>query len=199
MLFRSLYNPASEAPKSQAELMKKEFEARGGQVVAFETYATGDKDFSAQWKKIAESAPDVVFLPSYYGEIPEQIRQARAAGVTAPFLGSDTWTNSDLLKSAAEVDGAFFCAHYNPDAMEDKVGIFHSLRAHIAALGKCIFHAFRIIDIHLATIGLHKDLSCILAYIGTGILRGFMPAGFSCHSRCCRDGFASFHLLAGSW
>lgn len=121
-----LYNPASEAPKSQAELMKKEFEARGGQVVAFETYVTSDKDFSAQWKKIAESAPDVVFLPSYYGEIPEQIRQARAAGVKAPFLGSDTWTNSELLKSAAEVDGAYFCAHYNPDAMEDKVGIFRA-------------------------------------------------------------------------
>jgi branched-chain amino acid transport system substrate-binding protein len=121
-----LYNPSSEAPRSQAELMKKEFEARGGQVVAFETYAAGDKDFSAQWKKIAEAAPDFVFLPSYYGEIPEQIRQARAAGVKAPFLGSDTWTNSELLKSAAEVDGAFFCAHYNPDAMEDKVGIFRA-------------------------------------------------------------------------
>lgn len=121
-----LYNPGSEAPRSQAELMKKEFEARGGQVVAFETYAAGDKDFSAQWKKIAEAAPDIVFLPSYYGEVPEQVRQARAAGVKAPFLGSDTWTNSELLKSAPEVDGAYFCAHYNPDAMEDKVGIFRA-------------------------------------------------------------------------
>jgi branched-chain amino acid transport system substrate-binding protein len=121
-----LYNPASEAPRSQAELMKKEFEARSVQVVAFETYATGDKDFSAQMKKIAEAAPDVVFLPSYYGEVPEQIKQARAAGVKAPFLGSDNWGNPELLKSAVEVEGAFFCAHYNPDAMEDKVGIFRS-------------------------------------------------------------------------
>jgi len=121
-----LYNPASEAPKSQAEVMKKEFEARGGQVVAFETYAAGDKDFSVQMKKIAEAAPDVVFLPSYYGEVAEQLRQARAAGVKAPFLGSDNWGNPELLKSAAEVEGAYFCAHYNPDAMEDKVGIFRA-------------------------------------------------------------------------
>ena len=119
-----LYNPASEAPKSQAELMKKEIEARSGQVVAFETYATGDKDYSAQMKKIAESAPDVVFLPSYYSEVAEQLKQARAAGVKAPFLGSDNWGNPELLKSAADVEGAFFCAHYNPDAMEDRVGIF---------------------------------------------------------------------------
>lgn len=121
-----LYNPSSEAPKSQAELMKKEFEARGGQVVAFETYATGDTDFSAQFKRIAEAAPDVVFLPAYYTEVAEQLRQARAAGVKAPFLGSDNWGNPELLKSAAEVEGAYFCAHYNPDAMEDKVGIFRA-------------------------------------------------------------------------
>jgi branched-chain amino acid transport system substrate-binding protein len=121
-----LYNPASDAPRSQAELFKKEFEARSGQVVAFETYATGDKDFSAQMKRIAEAAPEVVFLPSYYGEVPEQIRQARAAGITAPILGSDNWGNPELLKNAAEVEGAFFCAHYNPDAMEDKVGLFRA-------------------------------------------------------------------------
>ena len=121
-----LYNPASEAPRSQAELLKKEFEARGGQVVAFETYAAHDADLSAQMKRIAEAAPDLVYLPTYYVEVPEQVKQARAAGIKAPFLGSDSWGNPELLKSAAEIEGAFFCAHYNPDAMEDKVGIFRA-------------------------------------------------------------------------
>ena len=121
-----LFNSSSEAPKSQAELMKKAIEARSGQIVAFETYAAGEKDLSAQWKKIADAAPDLVFLPSYYSEVPEQIKQARAAGVKAPFLGSDTWGNPELLKNAAEVEGAYFGAHYNPDAMEDKVGIFRA-------------------------------------------------------------------------
>ena len=76
--------------------------------------------------QIARLSPDVVFLPSYYGEVPEQIRQARAAGIKAPFLGSDNWGNPELLKSAVEVEGAYFGAHYNPDAMEDKVGIFRA-------------------------------------------------------------------------
>ena len=55
-------------------------------------------------------------------------RSSRPAppGVKAPFLGSDNWGNPELLKSAAEVEGAYFCAHYNPDAMEDKVGIFRA-------------------------------------------------------------------------
>lgn len=121
-----LYNSSSEAPRSQAELMKKEIEARSGEVVAFESYSAGEKDLSAQWKRIAEAAPDLVFLPSYYIEVPEHIRQARAAGITAPFLGSDTWGNPELLKGAPEVDGAYFAAHYNPDAMEDKVGVFRA-------------------------------------------------------------------------
>lgn len=121
-----LYNPSSEAPRIQAELMRTEFEARSGKVVAFESWASGDTDFSAQMKKIAEAAPDVVFLPSYYSQVPDQVKQARAAGVTAPFLGSDNWGNPELLKSAAEVEGAYFSSHYNPSAMEDKVGIFRA-------------------------------------------------------------------------
>jgi len=121
-----LYNPESEAPKAQAELMKKELEARGAQVVAMETYAAGTTDYSAQMKKIAEASPDLVYLPSYYVEVPEQLKQARAAGIKAPFLGSDNWGNPELLKSAQEVEGAYFCAHYNPNAMEDKVGTFRA-------------------------------------------------------------------------
>ena len=121
-----LYNPESEAPKAQAELMKKELEARGAQVVAMETYAAGTTDYSAQMKKIAEASPDLVYLPSYYVEVPEQLKQARAAGIKAPFLGSDNWGNPELLKNAQEVEGAYFCAHYNPNAMEDKVGTFRA-------------------------------------------------------------------------
>lgn len=121
-----LFNASSEAPKSQAELMKKEIEARGGEVVAFESYAAGEKDLSAQWKRIADATPDLVFLPSYYSEVPDHIRQAREAGIKAPFLGSDTWGNPELLKGAPEVEGAYFGAHYNPDAMEDKVGVFRA-------------------------------------------------------------------------
>jgi branched-chain amino acid transport system substrate-binding protein len=121
-----LYNPQSEAPKAQAELMKKELEARGGQVVAMETYAAGTTDYSEQMKKIAAGAPDLVYLPSYYSEVAEQLKQARAAGIKAPVLGSDNWGNPELLKSAQEIEGSYFCAHYNPNAMEDRVGVFRA-------------------------------------------------------------------------
>lgn len=120
-----LYDAASEAPRSQAELFRKEYEAAGGKVVAFETYNTGDKDFSAQFKKIKDAEPQMVFLPSYYNDVPVQLKQARELGLTAPFLGSDNWSTPDLLKKAGkDAEGAFLCSHYNPKARNEKTGRF---------------------------------------------------------------------------
>src|SRR5512139_3560442 len=61
-----LYDVASDYNKGIAEFFKQTFEENGGQVVSFETYTTGDKDFTAQLTKIKEAAPEVIFLPNYY-------------------------------------------------------------------------------------------------------------------------------------
>lgn len=45
------FDVASEVLKSQSELFKKSFEEHGGSIVAWETYTTGDKDFTAQLTK----------------------------------------------------------------------------------------------------------------------------------------------------
>ena len=47
-----LYDVSSEAPLGQATLFKDTFTAQGGEIVAFETFTTGDKDFSAQLTNI---------------------------------------------------------------------------------------------------------------------------------------------------
>lgn len=72
-----LYDVASDYNKGIAEFFKSTFEQIGGQVVAFETYTTNDKDFTAQLTKIKDAAPDVIFLPNYYSEVPLQIQQAK--------------------------------------------------------------------------------------------------------------------------
>jgi branched-chain amino acid transport system substrate-binding protein len=120
-----LYDPGSQAPKSQAELFRKDFEEAGGKVVAFETYKTGDKDFSAPLTRIAAAAPDLIFLPSYYNEVPLQLRQARKLGIKVPFLGSDNWSSPELVKLAGgDAAGATFCNHYAPDVPVDAVAHF---------------------------------------------------------------------------
>jgi branched-chain amino acid transport system substrate-binding protein len=111
-----LYDVASEYNKGIAEFFKQTFEENGGQVVAFETYTTNDKDFSAQLTKIKDAAPDVIFLPNYYSEVPLQIQQAKRLGITAPFLGSDSWGSGELLTlCGADCEGYYFSTHYAPD------------------------------------------------------------------------------------
>ncbi len=111
-----LYDVASDYNKGIAEFFKQTFEESGGQVVAFETYTTGDKDFSAQLTKIKDTNPDVIFLPNYYSEVPLQIQQAHRQGITVPFLGSDSWGSAELVSlCGADCEGYYFSTHYAAD------------------------------------------------------------------------------------
>ena len=111
-----LYDVASDYNKGIAEFFKATFEGAGGQVVAFETYTTNDKDFSAQLTKIKQAAPDVIFLPNYYSEVPLQIQQAKRLGITTPFVGSDSWGSEELVKLCGkDCEGYYFSTHYAAD------------------------------------------------------------------------------------
>ncbi len=111
-----LYDVASEAPKSQAELFRQVFVDLGGTVVAFETYTTGDRDFSAQLTKINSAAPAIIFLPAYYNDVGLVAQQARRQGITVPLVGSDAWSSPELIKlSEGAVEGAYFANHYAAD------------------------------------------------------------------------------------
>ena len=112
-----LYDVASDYNKGIAEIFKKTLEENGGTVVAFETYTTGDKDFSAQLTKIKDANPDVIFAPNYYSEVPLQVQQAHRLGITVPFVGSDSWGSAQILDlCGAECEGYYFSTHYAPDA-----------------------------------------------------------------------------------
>jgi len=83
-------------------------------IVADESYAAGDVDFSAQLTTIANLAPDVLFLPDYYNTVFLVASQARNAGITATFLGADgTDGVLDIEGIDASVfDGMFFATHF---------------------------------------------------------------------------------------
>ena len=84
-----LYDMASEYNKGIAEVYKQTIEAAGGKIVAFETYTSGDKDFSAQLTKIAGSGADTLFLPNYYS-VPLQGQTGPPGGLSAKIFGSDS-------------------------------------------------------------------------------------------------------------
>lgn len=112
-----LYDRNAAVLKSQAELFSESFEGAGGQIVATEEYVTGATDFSAQFTRIKAAGPDVIFLPSYYTDVPSQVRQARSLGINVPFLGSDAWSTPQLITDCgADCEGIFLSNHYSADS-----------------------------------------------------------------------------------
>ncbi|MBE3598927.1 MAG: ABC transporter substrate-binding protein [Limnochordaceae bacterium] len=111
-----LYDVASEYNKGIAEVFRQSFTRLGGQVVAFETYTTGDKDFLSQLTKIRAARPDILFLPNYYSEVPLQVQQARQIGLNVPIIGSDSWGFAGLLElGGSDMEGLMYTTHYAPD------------------------------------------------------------------------------------
>ncbi len=110
-----LYDIAADYPKGLAEFFKEAFEKihGPGSVVAFESFTTGDKDFSAQMANIMMSGADVLFTPQYYSEVPLIVRAAKESGWNKPILGSDSWGGGDLMGLCGDdCKGYYFSTHY---------------------------------------------------------------------------------------
>ncbi len=173
-----LYDVASDYNKGIAEFFKQTFEENGGEVVAFETYTTGDKDFSAQLTKIKDTNPDVIFLPNYYSEVPLQIQQAKRLGITAPFLGSDSWGSAELLTlCGADCEGYYFSTHYAADNATPV--------------------AKKMIDAYKAKYGTTPDDVAALTYDSFGLLWQALQSAGSIDRQAIRDALAKIPNYEG--
>ncbi len=110
-----LYDVASDYPKGLAEFFKQGWEDLHGpgSVVAFESFTTKDRDFSAQLTKIKESGAEFIFTPQYYDEVPLIVKQAHELGWDKPIVGSDSWGSAELMNLCGDdCKGLFFSTHY---------------------------------------------------------------------------------------
>ena len=117
-----LYDVASDYPKGLAENFRDGWEDihGAGSVVAFESFTTGDTDFSAQLTKIKGSGAEFFFTPQYYNEVPLIVQQARELGLEQVIIGSDSWGDPQTLELCGDAcEGLFFSTHY---AAEGAVG-----------------------------------------------------------------------------
>lgn len=110
-----LYEVTSDDNSSLAGLFKSEFEAKGGQVVAFEPYVSGESDWTRQFESIRTSGAQILFLPNFGNEVPRQARLAREAGIGMPLLGGDDWWGIETGKDRAALEGGFFSTDYALD------------------------------------------------------------------------------------
>ena len=166
------------------------FIAHGGQVVADEFYAAGDTDFTAQLTAIAEATPDVIFSTGFSPEVPLVVRQAREEiGITATFIGGDSWDNVVLIEAAgAAIDGSFFSSGFSAEAEPSDLGedayqfvaaytaMFGVLPDGGAALGydalRLVVQAMRRVD-DLTPTSIRDQLAATMNYSGATFISGY--------------------------
>jgi branched-chain amino acid transport system substrate-binding protein len=95
-----------------SDIFAANFTALGGSVVTRQGYTADEADFTTQLTAIGQVAPDVVFMPGFESHVPLAIQKARtipqphASGITATFLGADSWDNPRLLSlGGQDLDG----------------------------------------------------------------------------------------------
>ncbi len=90
------------------------FKQAGGEIKIEQAFSSGDADFAAQITAIKNANSDVIFLPSYYNDIGNILRQMKDRGVTAPKLGGDGWTNVETVANQELLENCYFINHWDP-------------------------------------------------------------------------------------
>lgn len=147
----------------------KTFKELGGTITNEESYATGDKDFSAQLTKIETGKPDILFIPDYYSTVSLIAKQARGANLKSIMLGGDGW-EAIANNAGEEVDGSYYSNHYTSSADDAEV--------------KAFVAAFK------AAYGVEPNALAALAYDATYLLADAIAAAGSTDSEKIRDALA---------
>ena len=105
----------------------KKAEELGLEIVATETAASGDADYTAQLTKIADAEPDVVFVCYYYEDAALILRQAKNdVGIEATLIGADSWSGigAQLEDEPTLLDGTAYCDSFYADDDDETVKSF---------------------------------------------------------------------------
>jgi branched-chain amino acid transport system substrate-binding protein len=122
-----LYDQAQAYSQGLAGDFEKAFVELGGTITTKQAYTGGDTDVSAQLQSIKDTAPQAVFLPGYYTEAGNFLRQARKLGIKAPFIGGDGWDSTKLTEIGGDaVEGSYYSNHYSADEQRPEVQSFVS-------------------------------------------------------------------------
>jgi branched-chain amino acid transport system substrate-binding protein len=120
-----LYDQAQAYSQGLAGDFEKAFVELGGTITTKQAYTGGDTDVSAQLQSIKDTSPQAVFLPGYYTEAGNFLRQARKLGIKAPFIGGDGWDSTKLTEIGGDaVEGSYYSNHYSADEQRPEVQSF---------------------------------------------------------------------------
>ncbi len=118
-----LYDAASDYNQNFATLFDQRFRELGGEIVASETYTTGETDFAPQLERIHRVAPGALLLPNYSDDVPVQVEQATAQGISAILVGADTWDRR-AFPDRPEFEGSYFIDFWHESLVDESTRPF---------------------------------------------------------------------------
>ncbi len=111
-----LYDVSDDYSQGLREFFIENFKKKGGQIVADESFKSGDVDFRPQLSKIKAQNPDIIFMPYFFKEVALSANQARELGMTQVMMGGDGWPSEQLISmGGAAVEGCYFVNHLDYD------------------------------------------------------------------------------------
>ena len=121
-----IYDVASDYSSGIYEAFVDEFEALGGEIVAAESFTSGDVDFKTQLTKIKATDAEALFLPIYYTEVAYIVIQAVNVGLELPYYGCDGWDGviNQLEGDTTNIEGAIYLTPFVANSEDEIVQNF---------------------------------------------------------------------------
>lgn len=104
-----LYNDRGYGLSLSSEFVKKiNTSAKDANVVFYEKYKVGTKDFSKEINSLKNTPSDLVFFAGEYADAGRFLKQLRKAGINSAFLGGEAVFDPEFISSASgAAEGAF--------------------------------------------------------------------------------------------
>lgn len=120
-----LYSNNNDQMVGEHQIYTDLFKKMGLDVVADETFADKDTDFSAQLTKIQQANPDVICVAGLYQESALIAKKAREMGMNQPIIGGNGFNSPAYIKQAgAAANGSLVATPWNPESDTPKAKHF---------------------------------------------------------------------------
>ena len=111
-----------------AAVFRKTLEAKGGQIVATETYTFADKDFRPMLNKLVAASPQAILLYAYPDNFPTILTQLAELGQSLPILANTDFgigNIADKVPAGLLAQTVFPAPRYFYDAQTDEIKAFN--------------------------------------------------------------------------
>jgi len=145
----------TEYGRGLVETFRRELARRAARpVVAEESLAQGDRDFTTQVARLREARPDAVYFGGIFREAGYLIRQCRQAGVQAAFVSGDAVLDPEFVSLAGEeaAAGAYLTFAPDPRLVDSARPLIQQYESRYGSLGPHVLSTYDAVGVLLRAI-----------------------------------------------